>query len=176
MKTLLWHKWVVFLECCRLGIPFRGILHDLSMLSEYGLSKEIAFFIHTKRNKHHWQYWVHPYRESVGEWASDLAEENSSYPIYRNGSRVGVIGGGVSTYETAERISRKDVAQIIDILNGGCRARVLQIPNHYIKEMVADWKAHALEEGITLKEYYNNNRHKILLHPISRKKVHSFIK
>ena len=24
------HKWFVFLECCKLGIPWRGVLHDMS--------------------------------------------------------------------------------------------------------------------------------------------------
>jgi hypothetical protein len=27
---VLRHKWFVFVECCRLGIPIRGVLHDLS--------------------------------------------------------------------------------------------------------------------------------------------------
>jgi hypothetical protein len=30
LKYVIRHKWYVFLECCNLGIPFRGIFHDLS--------------------------------------------------------------------------------------------------------------------------------------------------
>lgn len=26
------HKWFVFVECCKLGIPWRGVVHDLSKL------------------------------------------------------------------------------------------------------------------------------------------------
>lgn len=81
LRYLLRHKWYVFLECCKLGIPFRGILHDLSKFypSEfkpyanyfYGDLKipkvssafHKAWLYHQKRNKHHWQYWVlHPDR------------------------------------------------------------------------------------------------------------------
>ena len=73
------HKWVVFKLCCRVGIPIRGLLHDLSKFSPtefwesvkyYNgkkspiiVSREIngyskAWLHHQGRNKHHYQYWV----------------------------------------------------------------------------------------------------------------------
>jgi len=78
------HKWFVFLEACKLGVPHLGIIHDWSkfLSSEwfpyanfyYGLRRDetgyykstdtgdnnfdFAWFLHQKRNKHHWQYWV----------------------------------------------------------------------------------------------------------------------
>lgn len=30
---VLRHKYFVFVECCRLGVPWRGLVHDLSKLS-----------------------------------------------------------------------------------------------------------------------------------------------
>jgi len=30
LKSQLRHKWFVFLECCKLRIPWLGIVHDLS--------------------------------------------------------------------------------------------------------------------------------------------------
>lgn len=30
LKYLIRHRWYVFLECCKLGIPWRGIVHNLS--------------------------------------------------------------------------------------------------------------------------------------------------
>lgn len=73
------HKWVVFKLCCKIGEPWRGILHDLSKYSptefgesvkyykgnqspimeakkENGYSK--AWLHHKGRNKHHSEYWV----------------------------------------------------------------------------------------------------------------------
>lgn len=73
------HKWVVFKLCCKIGQPWRGILHDLSKYSptefgesikyykgdhspiieakrENGYSK--AWLHHKGRNKHHSEYWV----------------------------------------------------------------------------------------------------------------------
>lgn len=74
------HKWYVFVECCKLGIPLLGIIHDVSkffpsewrpyVLSFYGGWEykdrpnwlvndfDYAWLYHQKRNKHHWQYWI----------------------------------------------------------------------------------------------------------------------
>ncbi len=80
LSYLLRHKWFVFRECRKLGIPLQGITHDLSkfMPSEwisyawsfYGpwkynerpdwLVKSFnrAWLKHQHRNPHHWQYWI----------------------------------------------------------------------------------------------------------------------
>lgn len=77
-NTIIKHKWYVFIYSCKAGIPFRGLVHDLSKFSfeeffessKYfqgnrspiaeakrvnGYSK--AWLHHKGRNKHHWQYW-----------------------------------------------------------------------------------------------------------------------
>lgn len=73
------HKWYVFKLCVKAGIPFRGLVHDLSKYSpteffesikyfngehspivevkkEKGYSK--AWLHHKGRNKHHFEYWI----------------------------------------------------------------------------------------------------------------------
>jgi len=74
---LLRHKWFVFQEACALGIPWLGIIHDWSKLwpdewlpyaryfyGEPGATSgsdpafDLAWLLHQKRNKHHWQWWV----------------------------------------------------------------------------------------------------------------------
>lgn len=72
---LLRHKWYVFIECVKLGIPIRGLLHDLSKFrpSEWNAYAHHFFGVdnlfnpilfntalihHRNRNKHHWQYWL----------------------------------------------------------------------------------------------------------------------
>ena len=66
---LLKHKFLVFIFCCRLGIPLLGITHDLSKFSKsewrgyadylFGGSDNIndAVIHHLTHNPHHWQYW-----------------------------------------------------------------------------------------------------------------------
>lgn len=81
---VLKHKWYVFIECCKLGIPWLGFVHDLSKFlpSEFfpyaryfyggkpkrnneGIYKldddakfNYAWLLHQKRNQHHWQFWI----------------------------------------------------------------------------------------------------------------------
>ena len=73
------HKWVVFKLCCKIGAPWRGLVHDMSKYSptefiesskyytgkhspiseakrENGYSK--AWLHHKGRNKHHYEHWV----------------------------------------------------------------------------------------------------------------------
>lgn len=73
------HKWVVFKLCCRVGIPWRGLLHDLSKYSPTEFLESIKYYngkhspitdckrdkgyseawLHHKgHNKHHTEYWV----------------------------------------------------------------------------------------------------------------------
>ncbi len=72
------HKWWVFYYCCKAGIPWRGIKHDMSKFSPIefwesvkyyqgnrspidackeanGISK--AWMHHKGRNSHHYEYW-----------------------------------------------------------------------------------------------------------------------
>ena len=78
-KTVIKHKWIVFKECCACGIPFQGIMHDMSKLgmtefissarffqgdkspieaekANLGYSK--AWLHHKSHNMHHWEYWT----------------------------------------------------------------------------------------------------------------------
>lgn len=69
------HKWFVFVECCRLGVFWRGLIHDLSKLrpdewlpyQRYFYGENLvgtldefnrAWLLHQHRNPHHWQYWI----------------------------------------------------------------------------------------------------------------------
>ena len=78
-KLVLRHKWIVFKLCCKVGIPWRGFMHDWSKFSpeefwesvkyydghkspiivckkHNGYSK--AWLHHKGRNKHHPEYWI----------------------------------------------------------------------------------------------------------------------
>lgn len=78
-KTITKHKWYVFRACCEFGIPFRGLVHDLSKYSPIefmpsakhfqGTSSpidaekaqngySIAWAHHKGHNPHHWEYWT----------------------------------------------------------------------------------------------------------------------
>lgn len=77
--TITKHRYVVFKHCVRVGIPIRGLLHDLSKYSptefirgtkyytgeksptEYERRNEgysTAWMHHKGRNRHHFEYWT----------------------------------------------------------------------------------------------------------------------
>ena len=78
-KTVTKHKWIVFKLACRAGIPWRGLVHDLSKFSPTELGESVKYYVgvhspiteakkdkgyseawlhHKGRNKHHLEYWI----------------------------------------------------------------------------------------------------------------------
>jgi len=73
---VLRHKWFVFVQCVRLGIIRRGLVHDNSKFKKdewapyrdnfFGpkATEEVkkafdrAWLFHQHRNPHHWQFWL----------------------------------------------------------------------------------------------------------------------
>lgn len=140
---VLRHKWFVLLEACKMGIPWLGIIHDLSKFrpdefipyarhfygkdakqwrDETGYYKptdtgdfefDYAWFLHQKRNKHHWQYWS-------------------------------------QTIEYGE-------------------IEVYDIPEDYLKEMLADWRGAGRAQGKPdTAAWYQKNKDKMILEPGTR--------
>ena len=89
---LLRHRWFVMVACWRAGLYWRGLVHDLSKFrpSEFvpyahfflgrnrrdstGYYKptdtgdpafDFAWFLHVKRNDHHWQHWAFPTEDGL---------------------------------------------------------------------------------------------------------------
>ena len=73
------HRWIVFKLCCKIGEPWRGLVHDLSKYSWTEFGESIKYYVgthspiiearknkgyseawmhHKGRNKHHPEYWT----------------------------------------------------------------------------------------------------------------------
>jgi len=135
INYILKHKWYVFLECCKLGILWQGITHDLSKFSRkefipymkkytIGLKDEKtdsdfceAWHHHIAKNPHHWEHWTYL--------------EVSETP---NGEQ-----------------DKENIA--------------IKMPKRYVKEMLADWRAMSKTFGQkTIIEWYEKNITKMVLH------------
>lgn len=143
LKILLEHKWLVFKAAVKLGIPWRGVVHDLSklrpsewnprvkVLREYYRMRhalevipefdpdkftedmQFCWLKHYRRNKHHWQWWV-------------------------------------------------------TILDSG-RLKVFPMTDKYRKEMLADWIAVSKRpDRKDIVPWYEENRNNMILHPETR--------
>lgn len=83
LKYLIKHKWFVMIECFKVGLYWRGIVHDMSKFlpneffpytkffyggmtidkkcittTDIEIAFNLAWLKHQKRNKHHWQWWI----------------------------------------------------------------------------------------------------------------------
>ena len=151
MRYLLRHKWFVFLECVRLGIPLAGVVHDWQKFlpvefvpyarSFYGgwrYSERPAWLVddfdrawlhHQHYGPHHWQYWL--------------------------------------------------------LQNDDGTTKCLPMPNRYILEMIADWwgagraikgkPAKNNDRYAELRIWYEKNKEKIKLAPITRLEIENII-
>lgn len=78
LNTILKHKWWVFYYCWKAGIPWRGLVHDLSKFHPVEFLESVKYYTgtsspidtckeengysdawmhHKGRNKHHYEYW-----------------------------------------------------------------------------------------------------------------------
>ena len=82
LKTIIIHKWWVFVYCCKCGLIWRGIKHDLSKFSPTEFGESIKYYTgtsspidsckkengyskawqhHKGRNTHHYEHWTDNY-------------------------------------------------------------------------------------------------------------------
>ena len=140
MKYVVRHKYYVFMECCKLGIPLTGAFHDIHKFTpgemlgfevydddlsilEDGIFRpaalatkraDRAWFIHKRLSKHHWQYWVMPDEDIPG------------------------------------------------------RLVISEMPMRYRKEMLADWRGAASAMGNDVNKWYKKFRSNLIMGPKTR--------
>ena len=59
------HKWFVFLECCKLGIPWRGIVHDLHKFSPKEFGAYARYFYGDYRDESEIRFVELPYSQKT---------------------------------------------------------------------------------------------------------------
>jgi hypothetical protein len=203
------HKWFVFIECAKCGIIWRGIVHDLSKFrpSEffayanhfYGSKEPVrdktgyykptdtgdsafdyAWFLHQKRNPHHWQYWIMPdinkhwwiqaYHPESGPFylANQKHEKIAMFADYHYGP---CDGDGTRDEDYA------NIKQVTDILN--MKSIIHEMPDVVLLEMVCDWKGAGRAQGFKgpneCIEWYQKNKDKMILNDQTRSMVEKLL-
>ena len=174
LRRVLRHKWYVFRECCRLGIPFLGLVHDSSKL----LPSE--FFPYAR--------WFYGQRIRVTIGSANGFKRGdvirAGFPGI-NAQEFVVVEEG-STIELLPREARDDfdVAwlhhqkrnrhhwQYWHLYQDEDPDKVLSMPDRYRKEMLADWRGagRAYTGADNTLEWYTGRREKMeqVLHPETR--------
>lgn len=112
LHTINKHRFTVFKLCCKVGIPFRGLVHDLSKYSFEEFFESVKYYTdgnyspiinakkdkgysrawlhHKGRNKHHLEYWVDPKAKEYAavvpyKYIAEMACDKMAASIIYNG-------------------------------------------------------------------------------------------
>lgn len=143
LKYVLSHKWYVFIESIRLGIPFLGLIHDWHKFLPSEWFPYVHFFYNPDGTK------------------KQIRDKTGYYKPDDTGNRV---------FDKAWFLHQKRAyhhwqSWCFPDTNGNLK--VLPIPDKYLCEMLADWRGAARAQGLSrdsVKDWFAVNRDKMLLH------------
>lgn len=151
LRYLLRHRWFVFCACCQHGLTWLGIIHDLSKF----LPGEFI-----------------PYAQHFyGNSGIEEGRDESGY--YRP------TDTGDSAFDFAWVLHQKRNKHhwqwwLLPEDEDGMR--VLEIPHPYRLEMICDWiGAGRAQHTRGVQFWYEENKQKLQLHPVTRSFVESFL-
>lgn len=196
MKTDYWayfkkvneHRWYVFQEARKLGIPFLGLIHDWSkyLPSEFipyaryfnggyargeqpedvKLAFDFAWLHHQRWNKHHWQsYLLHNDVAECSKWEVKFVGWDAA------GYRESIVEVDGQPMQILAPFDNMDI--VLGMAQEMSRLpKALPMPDRYRREMVADWRGAGRAYGNTdTAGWYHRNKKGIILHPETREWV-----
>jgi len=145
---ILRHKYFVFLECCKLGIPFLGIIHDWSKFRPSEFIPYAKHFYGEKKTKQKEKEKIEGYDKSKDS-EDDTFNKAWLYHIHRN----------------------KHHWQFYLLIQDENKNIVLDMPIKYRKELLADWcgAGKAITGKDNTKEWYLKHKNKYQFHPDTKK-------
>ena len=185
---VLRHKWFVFIECLKLGVPiWAAIIHDWQkftpvewrpyVLNFFGPWKKDnkpewlktafgrAWLHHIHYGPHHWEYWLQ--RTENTRWTiQQYSMENPCVLALDNHPLlfVELDGKDDDIHSGAYRI----LQDVVKRLNN-CYEPI-EMPDRYRREMLADWRGagRAINGKDDTLDFYMGRRDNIKLHPKTR--------
>lgn len=145
---VLRHKWFVFVECLKYGIPLLGLFHDLSKFSFAEWSPYVNYFYGYKPTDKEVKLAC-----SCGVYLKSTDEINDEFNTAWNHHQKR------NKHHWQYWVLREDNGKTI----------ALPMPDRYRKELLADWRGcgKALGKPDT-KQWYLHNRDKMVLHKDTR--------
>jgi len=145
LRYVLRHKWFVFVECIKLGIPWRGLVHDWHKFLPGEWFPYVRFFYHpdgTPKQR----------RDETGYYKpTDTGDAAFDYAWLLHQKR--------GKHHWQWWVLPED--------EGGIK--VLPMPDKYRREMLADWRGAGRAQGKPdTRRWYEANKDKMQLHPETR--------
>lgn len=146
----------------RYGVPLHQlILHDLSKFGPYEFTQYAHFF------------------HGVVPTSEQLEETGLSRSDYIKQSRTEDVTANFRSAWNHHQKNNKHHWQSWVMFgdDGNPYGQCIPMPDRFVREMVADWTGAgmAISGRNDCVEWYQKNRHKIKLHPITRKRVHELL-
>ena len=159
LKYILKHKYYVTKECIKHGIIWRGLLHDLSKF----LPKEFKAY----RN-----YFYGGYTRPYADFNSGMKLEFDCWSISKEGVQEAFDYAWLNHQHNNPHHWQYWLLKMDD-----GSIKVLPMPTVYVKEMISDWVGAglAITGKLEVKLWYENNKHKMVLHPNTRDIVEKLI-
>lgn len=155
LHYILRHKWYVFLECCKTGIPWQGATHDLSKFLPSEWRWYAEYFYGIKREREYFDtYDIHGGIPEIAPWGTFVKDNfNLSWLLHQHRN----------PHHWQYWILRED--------NGATFP--LPMPDRYRKEMLADWKGAGRaitgkNDPLETARWFLKNGSKMLLHDETR--------
>lgn len=140
------HKWFVFVECWKYGIVWQGIIHDWHKLLPSEFIPYARFFY-----------------GNVGESTRDETG-------YYKPTDTGYLPFDLAWLHHQKLGKHHWQYWILPEDEGG--VKLLQMPEKYILELVADWKGAGKAQGTpNTIIWYEKNKDKMQLHPDTRERI-----
>ena len=155
LKSQIRHKWYVFRECCKLGIPWLGIIHDLSKFSPS-----------------EWRGYARYFYGNYPEWATMDAWGKSYYtgPTKESVARDFDIAWLHHQHRNKHHWQRWLLT--LDSARSDGKLIALPMPDRYRREMLADWRGAGRAYGNPdTRGWYLENRDGMTLHENTREWV-----
>lgn len=155
LSYVLRHKWFVFIGCCKLGVPWLGIIHDLS---KFKPSEFLPYARH--------------FYNSDG--TSKQARNKTGY---YNPVDTGDAAFDFARFLHLRRNNRHHWHWWILPDEEGI-VTVFPMPDKFRREMLADWQGASLVQGYgwDVGPWYQENTGKMRLHPETREWIERQIK
>jgi hypothetical protein len=141
LKYVLRHKWYVFQAGLKLHVPiWQLIIHDWSKFTPSEWKAYVDYFYDRKAD-----YWMYMFDKDYQQLAFDKAWLHHQHK---------------NPHHWQHWVLRQDSGATL----------VLEMPERYVKEMVADWMGagRAINGKMEVGSWYRKNKDKILLHEKTR--------
>ncbi len=149
LRYMIAHKWFVFVEACKLGIPWLGFLHDWSKFLPDEWRPYTKYFY---GNYPDWHRFAPGTKGRLFGLTKQEVQDKFDLAWLKHIHR--------NRHHWQWWVLREDDGDI----------KVLPMPDRYRKEMLADWRGAGKAQGYedNTKTWYQANKDKMQLHPDTR--------